>query len=423
MSIRKREWTTRSGKERTAWLVDYFDAGGTRRQKQFKRKDDATDWDANTKVAVREGTHVPDSASVTVADAGKLWIKSAKAAGLERTTIEQYETHLRLHIVGDGVPPEEQERDLYIGHFKLSQLNAPTVRAFEDRLQERGRSPVMVRYIVRSLGALLADAQERGLIVRNPVRELRGRRRRGSAPQERRGGKLKIGVDIPTPEEIKLIVNTVEGRWRPLLLTAIFTGLRASELRGLAWSNVDLKRGMLHVRQRADKHKKIGAPKSEAGERTVPLSPILVSTLREWKVKCPNTDLDLVFPTDVLNREGRPGGRVQDHVNIVERGVKPAMLAAGVTVPVLNENGKPKRDENGKPMVEAKYGGLHAFRHFYASWCINRKEDGGLGLTPKMVQERMGHSSIQVTMDRYGHLFKSENDGRELAEAERVLLG
>jgi integrase len=44
---------------------------------------------------------------------------------------------------------------------------------------------------------------------------------------------------------------------------------------------------------------------------------------------------------------------------------------------------------------------MHALRHFFASWCINRKEDGGLGLTPKIVQERMGHSTITLTMDRY----------------------
>jgi integrase len=78
------------------------------------------------------------------------------------------------------------------------------------------------------------------------------------------------------------------------------------------------------------------------------------------------------------------------------------------------------RDEEGKPIMEAKYTGLHALRHFYASWCINRKADGGLELSPKIVQERMGHSSITVTMDVYGHLFPRGDDsgagaGREAA--------
>jgi integrase len=76
-------------------------------------------------------------------------------------------------------------------------------------------------------------------------------------------------------------------------------------------------------------------------------------------------------------------------------------------------------DQHGKP----KYTGLHAFRHFYASWCINRRADGGLELPAKIVQERLGHASITITMDRYGHLFPSDDNGSELKEAELALLG
>jgi integrase len=74
-------------------------------------------------------------------------------------------------------------------------------------------------------------------------------------------------------------------------------------------------------------------------------------------------------------------------------------------------------DENGK----AKYS-PHQFRHFYASWCINRPEDGGLALPPKMVQHRLGHSSITMTMDRYGHLFPTGDDGAAMAAAEKALF-
>jgi hypothetical protein len=64
-------------------------------------------------------------------------------------------------------------------------------------------------------------------------------------------------------------------------------------------------------------------------------------------------------------------------------------------------------DEEGAPVKAAKYTGLHALRHFYASWCINRVVDGGLELPGKVVQERLGHSSIVMTMDVYGHLWTS----------------
>ena len=93
------------------------------------------------------------------------------------------------------------------------------------------------------------------------------------------------------------------------------------------------------------------------------------------------------------------------------------MIAAGVAV----DTGR--KDEAGKSIVAAKYSGMHTLRHFYASWCINSQTDGGLGLPPKSVQERLGHSSIVITMDTYGHLFPRGDDGSELAAAENALLG
>jgi integrase len=160
-----------------------------------------------------------------------------------------------------------------------------------------------------------------------------------------------------------------------------------------------LKKAELHVRQRADKFNTIGKPKSARGQRMVPLPPIVVNTLREWKLVCPKSELELVFPTGA--------GEIEYHSNIVTRGLAPVQVAAGV----VTKDGK------------AKYTGLHALRHFYASWCINRKEDGGLGLPLKTVQHRLGHSTIQMTADVYGHLFPSGDDGAELAAAQKALLG
>ena len=92
---------------------------------------------------------------------------------------------------------------------------------------------------------------------------------------------------------------------------------------------------------------------------------------------------------------------------IVEHGFHPAQVAAGVV------------DRHGG----AKYKGLHSLRHFYASWCINRRVDGGLELPLKLVQARLGHASIQMTADTYGHLFPRGDDGAELAAAEKAFLG
>jgi integrase len=215
----------------------------------------------------------------------------------------------------------------------------------------------------------------------------------------RGSSEITEGVDYPAPEEIKAFTAVLPaGRWWVLFLVAAFTGLRGSELRGLAWPSVDLKAGEIRVRQRADYRNVIGPPKSKAGSRTVPLGPRVLNALREWKLQCPRGDLGLVFPTGT--------GKVNTHAKIV-KAFQSHQRRAGIVV-------------DGK----AKYTGLHALRHFYASWCINPVDRGGQGLPPKVVQKQLGHASIVMTMDRYGHLFPAGEDAnKKLAEAERVLLG
>jgi integrase len=94
-------------------------------------------------------------------------------------------------------------------------------------------------------------------------------------------------------------------------LTAIFAGLRASELRGLRWCDIDFRKSELHVRQRAARYNRIGPPKSESCERTIPLPPAVALALREWKLACPKGDLDLVFPTST--------GAIEHHTNTIKR--------------------------------------------------------------------------------------------------------
>ena len=272
MSVRKRTWTTRKGETKEAWIIDYS-VNGTRHIETFARKKDADAREAQITVDVGKNIHIAPSKTPTVKEAGKLWIEACEAAGLERSTIDGYEQHLRLHI------------NPHLGTFRLAQLSAPLIRQFEDDLragklspeqmanskgakthyEDEKRSPAMVKRALVSLGTMLADAQERGLVAMNAVQSLRRGRKRGKDRQaeRRKRGKLKIGTDIPSREEIKAIIEHLSDRWRPIILTAIFTGLRASELRGLEWSDVGPKYDRLHIRQRADRYSAIGAPKSE----------------------------------------------------------------------------------------------------------------------------------------------------------------
>jgi integrase len=380
MSVRKRTWKTPSGETREAWVVDYSDQLGHRHLKTFARKRDADAYHAKVAVDVKAGLHVADSHSVTVAEAGQRWLLSREAAGIERTTLTGYRQHLDLHITP------------LIGATKLSALTVPFVRVFEDRLRQ-DRSPAMVRKILVSLSGLLADAQDRGLVAQNVARHRRAKNGNGAEGRHQR--RLEAGRDIPTPAEIRAILAPLRGRARPLLLTAIFTGLRASELRGLRWADVDLARGELHVRQRADRFDTIGALKSASSRRTVPLLPMVANALKEWRLACLN-DAELVFP----------GARGPLSLQTIIRGIwHPAQFRAGIL-------------KDGR----VKYTGLHALRHFYASWCINRRADGGLELPIKVVQGRLGHASIQMTADRYGHLFPRGDDAAELAAAEQAFL-
>lgn len=375
MSIRKRKWTNRKGEEKIAWVVDYVDVKGTRRLKTFAKKKDADAFSATAKVEVREGIHIAERDTVTVKQAGELWIASRENAGLERSTLEAYRSRFVLHIVP------------IIGSEKLSRITVPTVRAFADQLRADGRSAAMVKKALTALGSILSDAQERGLATRNAVKEM-SRRHNGAEKRSKR--LLQPGVDIPTPSEIRAFLAALDGRWRPLLLTAVFSGLRSSELRGLRWQDIDFAKGEIAVRQRSDKWGQIGATKSHAGQRTVPVPPVVINTLREWKLQCPTGEL--VFP----NGRGKP----ESHSNIVNRGLIPAMKNAGLS-----------------------YTGLHSLRHFFASWLINPKEAGGLSLDMKTVQARMGHSSIVVTADTYSHLFPRGDGSKALADAADALTG
>jgi integrase len=385
MAVRKRMWRTPETREvRDAWIVVYRDRAGRRHHKTFDRKSDAQTYDAKVTVDTAHGIH--SSTKVTVAEAGRTWLNDADGR-LERSTTDSYRQHFNDHIVP------------YIGSVRLSELTVPKVREFEDRLRADKRSPAMIRRVIGDLGALLADAQERGLIAQNVVHSRSRNSRRKSQARRRTKHAVKMGVDLPAPTEIRAIVEQLTDQWRPLLLTAIFTGLRASELRGLRWSDVDLKKAIVHVRQRADRYNEIGPLKSAAARRDIPLSPIVVNALREWRLACPHSELDLAFPNGA--------GNIESHANIVNRGLGPVQVAAGV----VNKRGK------------AKYPGLHTLRHFYASWCINRRAAGGLELSPKEVQTLLGHASIQMTFDTYGHLFPAADTGAELAAAERMLLG
>lgn len=386
------------------WRAAYTDGSGKRRTKQFSRKSDGEAWLVEVQHDVARGIHTPASISPTIKQGGALWLKRCSEKGLEPTTVKGYEEHVELHIVP------------FIGAKKASEFNVPMVNAFSDQLRDAGRSPEMIKKVVGSLGSIFKELRRRGLCSIAPT----------------------VGVDldlperddprpvIPTKSELQEIIAGAAGRWRPVILTAIFCGPRASELRGLAWPNVDLDAKQLNLTQRADASHRIGKLKSKAAYRSIPCPPIVVNALREWKLACPKRDtgkkdangepikvLDLVFPNGV--------GKVESQSNLLERGLHAILIAKGITEPrpALDEDGKPVLDDAGKPkIVQLPKYGMHSLRHACASLWIES------GYNPKQIQRLMGHSSIKVTFDIYGHLFADADADQRAAEAvQSRLLG
>lgn len=309
------------------------------------------------------------TAAINVAKAAKIWLARCELEKLERATLHSYRGHVKNHI------------EPKIGHLLLTDLSAVHVREFlDDMLRDSTRA--MAKKCLTTLRSIVSAAQERGLVLQNVARDVKLRRAERHEPDR----------VFPTKEEIKALIANASPRHQPLILTAIFTGMRMSELRGLTWAAIDFQRSIITVRKRADRYCDMGNTKSRSGRREIPMGPQLAKVLKEWKLACPAGELDLVFPNGV--------GKVETHSNIYNRIFKPLMLECGIV------------DENGAPRFS-----MHALRHAAASLFIEQ------GWPPKKIQTMLGHSSITMTYDVYGHLFHDPaKDVDLMGEMERGLL-
>ncbi|QPB20194.1 site-specific integrase [Rhizobium sp. 007] len=409
--VHKRKWITSKGEPREAWEVDYFAYDPEtkkmrRRHKNFPTKREATAWWEDNVKGVREKTHVPDSQSITVSDMADIWITAVTVGRGERgpaeaSTLRQYNYHKDLYIV----PP--------LGHLKLCDLTQAVILDFKAKLLA-GHSRSLARKVMTSLKGLLNEAVTQQKVAVNVAREV-------SIGKDKRD---ITKAKVPALEHIRLILAELDTlgaqpnvqrakawrRYRAIIATAIHTGMRASEVRGLPWAAVDFDAGKIHVRQRADENGDVAeVTKSDAGYRSIPVPASLLQMLKQWKLEAGGHAL--VFAT----KSGEP----MSLPNIYNRAWKPLQISLGLTNPLLDRNGDIQRDDDGKPLVEPLYN-FHLLRHFHASMLIADNAN------PKEVQSEMGHSDIKITYDLYGHLFvDEESDKRRQQRSERLanLLG
>lgn len=363
MSIRKRTWTTPSGKKREAFVVDFRDAKGKRTLKTFPTEREARKFRGQVEQPGHK--HVAARSTPTIREAADRWLTAAEhgtrrdvTEPVERATLRQYTYHVRQHI-----EPE-------LGDERLAALTEERVRKFRDKLL-RKLSRGMAKKVVQTLKSICIEEGYQGDVLDVTVGKDSKRK--------------KEPVAIPASSEIRAMFSVLDDlplRSRALIATAIHTGMRPSELRGLPWSAVDLKRGTIKVVQRADERNVIGPPKSAAGRRVIDIPSTLMALLKEWKVACPH---ELVFAN------GR--GNVESLANITNRIWRPLLNAAG---------------------IKCHYR-LYALRHYHASALIDD------GANPKEVQHELGHEDIKLVFDTYGHLFHDDDaKTRRKERAERL---
>jgi integrase len=228
------------------------------------------------------------------------------------------------------------------------------------------------------LQVMLAHAISLDLIAVNPARDVRviGRR-----DQEMRR------IVPPSKEVLRQLLGLADEKFRVKLLFAAATGVRAGELHALRWRHVEFERREVRIETRVDSFHDEDVPKTKAGLRTIPLGGSLVQALQFWRksTSYPGKD-DLVFP----NRHGR----YYNHRGMIKYKFDPLFDKL---------KNRWQEERHNEPLEIFNW---HALRHFAISCWIEA------GLPAKTVQTFAGHSSLQVTMDRYGHLFRSEHHGQ-----------
>jgi integrase len=393
MSIRKRTWQTKDG-ESSAFGVYYYDEEGAYRLKTFETHRETKAWEHRMRVDLEKGLHRPDSTSETIRFWGQKWLEQCERDDLDEVTIAGYRTSVETHMnpltasSTDDAPAWRGE----FGDLKVSRLTAPVCEVFRDELVGL-HSRHTARKILITLKRVLSHAQKRGAIAYNPATET------GIKERDREKVRLRIGEHIPTKAEVRRMLEASTGFWEAFIATAAFAGPRLSELRALRWPLVHLDKNTVEIVDRADKKGRIGYVKTQAGNREIHISDILVDVLERWSGECPRTGPGLVFPRCVIrnprtSREVLNGSEIYDGWREIQR-----------------------RLGFVRPSGYIKYG-PHALRHFFASITIEQ------GTSPKRLQALMGHKTLAVTMDRYAHLFPPGEDelARSNKAAERVLL-
>lgn len=326
------------------------DHTGRRRRRTFygKTKKEAAGKALASRADAARG-HDIDAKKMTVADYLKYWIETVAQPRIAASTWKTYEGVLRLHVVP------------YIGGLTLARLTPARLQNLYAELEREGcgsRVREMVHGIVHKA---LEDAVRRGTLSRNPASVVN--RPRASRPKH---------IALNEEQVAGFLTAARNDRHYTLYLTAVMTGLRQGELFALRWRDVDIKRGTISVSgsttETVGNKPSLSGTKTDSSRRLVTLPKSLVEALKSHRdLMEEENHLDWVF-CDTR------GGIIR-RSNLLRRSFKPIVRAAGLP-------------------EELRF---HDLRHTAATLLLMHNEH------PKVVQERLGHARISLTLDTYSH--------------------
>jgi len=318
-------------------------------RKTFRTLAAAREWRQDSQVALRRGT-MRAPTPTTVTEAARQWMAAAQAGVIRTRSGETYKpSALRTyqHALDSKLLPR-------LGYARLSTVTRNDIQDLIDHLTAQGLSPSTVHNAVLPLRAIYRRAVLRCEVAVNPTHNLQLPTVRTTRDR------------VARPEEARDLIHALPSADRALWATALYSGLRRGELLALRWEDVDLDGNLIHVARGWDRKAGPIEPKSRSGKRTVPIPQLLRSQLLGHRLQQGRGGLGLVF--------GRTPVKPFDPPTVVERA---------------------KRHWRAKGLHPI---GLHECRHTYAAYAI------AAGINTKALSTYMGHASITITLDRYGHL-------------------
>lgn len=393
-SIRKRQWTNKGGEVTTRWTVDFYDLDGKRDREDFDTRRDADAFRVEIEDQLRKGTYRAKASKTTVKEVSELFLthcreRLERRERMTRRNFQVYEGYVRNYICPDPdwhakkhAKPHHQFAffDKGIGSRTLAQLTVGIITKFRDDLRAFGVSVPTTRKIIAMLQVMLNYAISLDLMAVNPATNVEVIGRRDESAKQ---------IIPPDKEVMRELIALADEDFQVKLIFTAASGVRAGELHALRWRHLNFSRRDVKIETRVDPYGDEDVTKTVAGVRTIPLGENVLLALKAWRLRSKFSEPDdLVFPNTV--------GSYLNHDDMVKRKFYPLFEKLKVMW---------KEERRNEPIEAFNW---HALRHFAISCWIDA------GLPPKTIQTFAGHSSLQVTMDRYGHLFRSDSHSRAM---------